>query len=246
MKKIGFSVLALVLILLIGGVVYIKTNLNSIVKSAMEKYGSEITQTDVTVKDVSISLTTGDGTVKGIHIGNPKSFFAARAMDVGSVTLHLDTGTVAGKGPIIIDTVNIDSPQITYEINATGDANLAQLQKNIGHYSSSSAKTSSSAPSRPVIIKNLYIRNGEVSVTNFLLGGREVTTSLPTIHLTDIGAEGKTLTAPQVAQVVLGEMVMGAARSGASAVTKELGTVKNLGEDAVTKTKDALTKFFDR
>ncbi len=244
MKKFVFIVLAVIVLASVGGLLYIKTNLNSIVKSALEKYGSQITQTDVSIRDVDISLSTGEGTVSGFHVGNPKSFAAARAIDIGAVNLQLDTNSVM-KDPVVINVLNIESPQVEYQVNATGDSNLQTLQRNIG--AASGKNTDSSTPARKVIIKDLYIRNGEVSVSHAMLKGEEFKTAIPTIHLTNIGSKGVGATPQQVAKQVLGELSRAAQKSGESVLRKELakrgvdeGAVKAKAED---KAKKALGKF---
>ncbi len=247
-KKIVLVTFSLVVIALVGGVIYVKTNLNSIVKSAMEKYGAEITQTNVSIKDVDISLATGEGTVSGFHIGNPKSFFAASAVDIGIVSMQLDTSSITGSGPIIIKQIVIDAPQITYEGNMSGNNNLQTIQKNVNGSSSSGADKKD--VSRKVIIKNLYIRNGEVSVTHNLLNGKKVQTALPTIHLKNIGEENSGISPQELAARVMGAIIRGATKAGGSVLTKELTSLKGLGSNAVdgaaSTVKDSVGKLFGK
>ena len=237
-KKVILGVLALVLLVAVGGLIYLNTNLNAIVKSAIEKYGSQITQTDVTVDNVDISLSTGEGRVSGFHLGNPKSFVSARALDVGSVDIKIDKNTVMGSGPLVIDSIMVDSPRVTYEINAAGNANLKELQNNIG--SASAGKTDQSKPSRNVIINNLVIERGEVTVTHALLKEQDIKTDLPRIHLTNIGKDGKGVTPQEVAKIVLGAVVREAAQSGQSKVAREL--VKQKIGDGATKAEESIKK----
>ncbi len=237
-KKVILGGLALVLLVAVGGLIYLNTNLNAIVKSAIEKYGSQITQTDVTVDNVDISLSSGTGKVSGFHLGNPKSFVSARAIDVGSVDIKIDKNTIMGPQPLVIDTITVDSPRVTYEINAAGNANLKELQNNIG--SSSPDKTDEAKPSRNVIIKNLYINRGEITISHALLQGQDIKTDLPPIHLTDIGKDGKGVTPEQVAKVVLGAVVREAAQSGQAKVAREL-VAQKIG-DGATKAEESIKK----
>ncbi len=243
-KKVAVVAVSVVLLVLIGGLIYLNTNLNAIVKSAIEKYGSQITQTDVTVRDVDVSLSTGKGEVSGFHLGNPKSFVAARAMDIGSVTLQIDKNSVMGSGPLIIDTINVNAPKILYEVNAVGNANLQELQKNIS--AASPKSDGSEKTSRKVIIKNLYINDGEITVSHALLKGEDIKTDLPPIHLKNIGENGSGVTPQQVAKVVLGEVVRQAAKSGQAKVAREL-IEKKLGDSAgkaEDSVKNAVGKLF--
>jgi hypothetical protein len=227
MKK-NFAIAAASLVLLFAGsAVYFMTNINSIVQGALEKYGSQVTQTDVSVYGVRISLRTGEGEISGVRIGNPKSFIAARAMDIGNLSMKLDTGTLGGTQPIVIEKIDIESPSVTYEVNAKGSSNLQALQSNIQSASAGKKSTENSGPARQVIIRDLYIRNGEVKVTHSLLKGREVSGNLPLIHLENIG--GKDGASPQqIAQKVLTEIASTAAREGAVVLSQELPGLKDL------------------
>jgi uncharacterized protein involved in outer membrane biogenesis len=200
-KKLGI-LLAVLVILAAGGVWYVKTNLDMIIKNALEDYGSQATKTDVNIDKVKVSLATGEGRVEGINIGNPKSYVAAKAITVGDVTLKVDTNSITGSGPVIIKELTIEKPYITYEVGATGNSNLQDIQKNVAGYSPS--KSSSSKQGRKVIIRDLYIRNGQVSATHALLKGKEVKTPLPLIHLRNIGKPGEGSTGAEVTKQVIG------------------------------------------
>ena len=52
---------ALVVLVLAGAVAYVLTNLDGIVKRAIERYGSEATKTAVRVGSVSVKLARGEG-----------------------------------------------------------------------------------------------------------------------------------------------------------------------------------------
>ncbi len=224
-KKLGI-LLAVLVVLLAGGIWYVKTNLDMIVKNALEDYGSQATKTNVDIDKVKISLTTGQGKVEGVSIGNPKAYTAAKAISVGDINLKVDTSTITGSGPVIIKELNIDKPYITYEVGAKGNSNLQDIQKNVSGFSPSKAKTASKNE-RKVIIRDLYIRNGQISVTHALLGGKEVKTPLPLIHLRNIGKPGEGSTGAEVTKQVLAQMTNSAVRAGSSALTRYLPDFKS-------------------
>ena len=218
MKKYIFTALIAVFLILGGGVYYFSTNINSIIKGALEKYGSQITQTDVNIRDVNIALRTGEGTISGVRIGNPKSYIAARAMDIGQVSMKIDTKSLTGAQPIIIEKIEVDGPSITYEVNATGGSNLQQLRHNVS--SKSTKPKSGDNPARKVVIKDLYIRDGKVTVTHSLLRGREATTNLPLIHLRNIG-QGGGASPEYIAEKILMEITRQASNVGARTLRNE-------------------------
>lgn len=223
-KKLGI-LLAVLVVLAAGGVWYVKTNLDSIIKNALEDYGSQATKTDVDIDTVKVSLTTGEGRVEGINIGNPKSYMAAKAISVGDVTLKVDTNSITGSGPVIIKELTIEKPFITYEVGAKGNSNLQDIQKNVAGYNPS--KSSSSKQGRKVIIRDLYIRNGQVSVTHALMQGKEVKTPLPLIHLRNVGKPGEGSTGAEVTKQVIAQIANSATKAGSSAAMKYLPDIKS-------------------
>lgn len=242
-KKLG---LVLVVILLIAGgaIFYLKNNLDSIVKDAMEYYGSQVTKTKVKVDTVRITLTTGEGVVEGISVGNPESYVAARAVNVGNVTLKVDTKSIASSGPVIINEVNIDKPYINYEVGAKGGSNLQDIQKNASSYGGAKAKADKAkmeqenpGSGRKVIIRDLYVRNGQISVTHALLKGKEITTNLPLIHLRNIGKPGEGSTGAEIGKQIMTQISDEATKAGSAALVKELPDFKS-------KAKEAIKSFF--
>ncbi|MGE5893616.1 MAG: hypothetical protein ACM34I_06130, partial [bacterium] len=56
-------IVAAVVVVLAAALYFLVTNIDSIVKAAIEKYGSEVTKTDVRVSSVKIKLSSGEGAV---------------------------------------------------------------------------------------------------------------------------------------------------------------------------------------
>ena len=94
MKKIIFSLVALVAIAIAVAVFYVLTNLDSLVKAAIEKYGSEATQTAVRVDKVRIKITEGDGAIYGLTVANTKGFDLAHAISLGETGLGIDLKSI--------------------------------------------------------------------------------------------------------------------------------------------------------
>ncbi|MGO8914208.1 MAG: hypothetical protein ACLQDM_33495, partial [Bradyrhizobium sp.] len=165
-KKIGIGVVV-VLIIVAGVGYYLFSNLDSYIKAAIEKYGSQATQASVTLDKVVISISTGEGGLFGLTVGNPKGFATPHAITVGAITVKLDTSTVTGSGPIVIREIDIDKPQVTYEVGNTGGSNLDAIQKNTQAYAGggSNAPTASGGQERKLIINNLYVRDGQIGIS---------------------------------------------------------------------------------
>ena len=242
MKKLLIGLVVL-LALIGGGVYYVHSNLDSLLQSAIEKYGSQATQTKVNLKKIHIGLTTGEGALNGLTVKNPSGFSSADAISLGTIEVALDINSLKGDGPIIIRQVKIDQPQITYEIDLSGNSNLQTLARNAQNYAASVAGKKAAdpqekkGPARKVIINDLVISNGQMTISEPLLKGKILSAPLPTMHLTGIGRNSGGATAAQVAQQLLTIITSQAARIASENLIKQLGPVKDLvggGAGAVT------------
>ena len=107
-KKIIIS-LCVIFVLLAGGVVYLFTNMDSIVKSLIEKVGTETVGTKVSLDSVSISLFKGKATIKGLKVANPDGFSDAPMIQFGKVSAQIDYKTR------VIRNINIEEPEFLVE-----------------------------------------------------------------------------------------------------------------------------------
>src|SRR5262245_2381686 len=172
LKKI-LIVLVLLVIVIAGGVYYLWSNLDSLIKAAVEKFGSEATQASVRVDKVNLSVSSGEGGISNLTVGNPAGFSAARALALGDIRVKLDVGTITS-GTVVVKEIGITRPQVTYEQGTTGN-NLQTLQKNAQAYAAKmtggrSGGTEQGAPSsgggRKLIIENLYVRDGQITISH--------------------------------------------------------------------------------
>jgi hypothetical protein len=236
MKRI-IAVGAVALLVALGAGIYLLlTSLDSIVKRAIETYGTEIIQADVRLDRAEIHPREGKGALHGLRVGNPEGFQTEHALDVGRIELALDLQSVTAN-PIVIREIRIDRPSVTYEIRPDG-SNLAAIQRNAGAYARAEKPATpepSAAPGgeeagRTLVIEHVYIRGGEIQVSAVGLQGRTVRTPLPAIHLTDIGKNEGGATPAEVVQRILGAI----SRSTGSAVgVLDLGGALGGAQDAV-------------
>jgi hypothetical protein len=214
MKKAAI-VLAVLAVLIAGGVYWAYNSLDVIVKVALEHYGPGVTGVSVKVGDVKLSPRDGRGSLKGVEIGNPPGFSAPRAARLGEVSVSLDPSTI--RAPVVVvHEIVIDAPQITYE-RGKGSTNLDAIQKNIEAYvkraqASSAAEGKDSKPDGKGIqhrfaIERLAIRGAKVTMTNPGLKGQGLTFDLPDIELRDIGKREGGVTASEVANTVANALI---------------------------------------
>jgi len=250
-KKVLIALVVLVLLVGVGAVLLL-TNLGSIIQSAVEKFGSDATGTKVTLAKADVSLTSGQGTLGGLMVGNPQGFTAANAFELGEISVKLDTASVS-TDTIVVKEVVIQGPKVRYELGASLGSNLGKIQENVDAYTRSlggggsggksgggsggskppEAKPASGGETK-FVIEHLYVRGGKVTLGTAASEGASIGTPLPEIHLTDIGKKSGGASAGEVASQILDAITKGsidaAAKGGIEKAAKDAlgGAVKGV------------------
>jgi len=73
MKKVLIA-LGVVVVLIGGGLVLLLSNLDGLVKTAIETYGSEAVGSQVSVGSVELNLTEGSAAIYDFSVANPPGF----------------------------------------------------------------------------------------------------------------------------------------------------------------------------
>lgn len=240
MKKVLIGVAVIVVVLAIA-VYWFVGNLDSLVKTAIETSGSDITKTEVTLEKVELSPTSGAGSLSGLTMGNPAGFESDHAFKLGQVSVALDTESIGGD-TIVIKEVVIAAPSVTYEIGSAG-SNIDVIRKNVEAYTGGGDQKESDVK---LVIENLYIRDGKVNVSASALGGKSLGAPLPAIHLKDIGKKSGGASPGEVTNQIIKAVSSGATQAvGTLNLDKVLGGATGIAKDAVEKGKDALEKGKD-
>ena len=133
---------SVVLVIVVAVVFFLLANLGSIVKTVVEKVGSEATKAKVTLDKADVSVTSSKGTLRGLAVGNPAGFRTDSALKFAEISVDLDVSTVRSD-VIVVREIVIGAPRITYEF-AAGGSNIETLRKNVQAYAPSTA-----TPPRP-------------------------------------------------------------------------------------------------
>ncbi|NOX35236.1 MAG: hypothetical protein GXP56_16155 [Deltaproteobacteria bacterium] len=253
MKKLLIA--GIVAIVVLAGFIFLTlSNLGPLVKKTVNTIGPQITKTDVKVADVSISVFSGQATIKGFLLGNPKGFKSSRAMKVGSVYVDIDEGSVT-KNPIVINTIKIIAPEITYE-KIAGSDNFQVILKNVQKIAKAEKKSGNKSSrgkdeqGKKIVINNVIIKDGKVNLTMTSLGGKEITAPLPDIHLKDIGKEKGGATPAQAFEKILSSLYSSISADSVTKVfndgLKQLGNLKSLETLDLKTGGDAAEKAVDK
>ncbi len=230
----------IVVVAIVAVVIFLISSIDSIIKTAVEEFGSQATKTRVTLNEVEISAS-GKGALRGFTMGNPAGFKTASAARLGEIKIDIDVGTVT-EDVVIIREIVIAGPEITYELGS-GGSNIDAIRKNVEEFTGGAAKGASGGEKKPaaateeggtrLIIENLYIRDGKINVSATFLKGKTMTVPLPAIHLKDIGKEKGGASPGEVVEKILAQISKSAGSAVSSlGVGKAMDAAKEGVEDA--------------
>lgn len=251
MKKF-FLAGGVALLLVVGILVLVLSNVNSIIKTTIEVVGSAILQAPVEVKDVNVSFLSGSGEITGLKVGNPADFSGDYAFYVDKLLIELDVGSI-DSDKLHIKDILIDSPSIIFEGNLTHN-NLKTLQRNAEEYSSivsdsdepqsdSTEQSGGQSAGQLVRIDHLAVKDANIGIVMSFLGGESLSVTLPSLELVDLGKE-EDLTAAEVLQKIIGSLnrsIVPLVRSNTEDMKSQLKEkgeeIKNALDEGVEKLK---------
>ena len=203
------AILAIVAIAVVIALRYGAGELDNVVASTVERYGSALTGTEVNVDGVNLELTAGRALVAGLTVGNPRGYETDYAVRIGSAIVSLDIGSLAGEVPVIEELV-LDGALINAE-QRDAASNLTDIQK---HATASSGEPQTREPGR-IVVKRFRVRNASVLVTSEHLS-RPEELPLQDVIVNDIGSATGGATYSEAAEAMLMPL-LAAARAAAAA-----------------------------
>jgi uncharacterized protein involved in outer membrane biogenesis len=233
-RKLMIAAAALVVIVVVA-VSFLGSNLDSIVKKAITRVGSEMTGVSVDVDKVAIALADGRGEIGGLVVENPKGYEGPHAFKLGSIVLDLDAAS-ATKDVVVIKELTIDAPDIVYD-KGTDGSNVEAIQRNIDEYGKTHGDgtqdkaTKDEGAAKRFIIESLQIRNGKIRLT-----GRDTVIDLPPLQMRDVGKSQGGMTGAEIAGIVVKQMTQATVSSAARALAQD--AVKDRVDEAKDQAKD--------
>ncbi len=237
-KKILLGAGIGLIVILVAVVLVVGFFLGDIIKAGMQTVGPKITQTSLTVDAVHVSVLTGAAGISGLVLGNPAGYKSASAISVGKAAVSIAPLSVMSD-KIIIRSVEVLNPEITFEGNPFGANNLKKIMDNVNAFTGPAAAAGTNAPAQAGGEKPAK----KLEVDDFLITGAKVNFNgavlpLPAIHLTDLGKGPEGITPAALIKEVLGQITTATIKSvGASAadagkaIGNEAGKIgKSLGD----------------
>jgi len=199
-----------------GGLVYVATQLDSIVAGIIEEQGSAATQTPVRVGGVSIDLRGATGAISELTVANPDGF-SGNAIEMEDFSLALDASSLT-EDTIVIRDVTVRGARL--DILQQGSRNnLRELMRNLEQLQGDDPAADDEAGKR-VIIERFTLDGARASVSLPDLDERREVT-LPAIVVRDIGRASGGATGAQVAAQILRPVVDRALSSAATQTLKD-------------------------
>jgi uncharacterized protein involved in outer membrane biogenesis len=213
MNKIVYILGAVIAIIVAVGI-YLFIFAGDLIKTAVETIGSEATQAKVTLNAVDLDMFQGTGGMTGLIVANPKGFKTPSAFELGSISMQLDKDSI-GKNPIVIKSIAIAGPIVTYE-KSGGTSNVDAIKANVDAYAKKFAgsggeekKQSASGEEQKLVIERLTITGGKVKLNAGILGDKTLDAPLPDITLTDIGKNSGGSSPAEVTKAVIDKLTAG-------------------------------------
>ncbi len=236
LRTIGI-VLAVIVVIVVGGLLLLRGRLDSIVAGAIERYGSRLTGTEVTVERVDIALRQGRITIDGLRVANPEGFSDRDALDLDRLTVQIDPESLREQ-PYVLERIEIAGVGALYEVDAEGRRNLDVIRGNLEQ--AGGGDEAGEAPPR-LLVRHLSLAGGEVQVDAEAVGLGSRTVELPSFTMSDLGAPDGA-PADAIGKQVLTRLVRQAAEAAATGQLQK-AIRDNLGQEAVDKAKGVLEKL---
>jgi hypothetical protein len=226
MKKFFLSIVIVLAVVIVGGGLVGSFFLGPIVKTGMETVGPKITQVSIRVDAVNLSLLTGSANIKGLVVGNPEGYKAPQAISVGTAAVGVNPFSILSD-KIVVRSVRVEAPEITFEGNPFSGNNLAKIEQNVN----AAVSKVSAAPATNTTAKTAAKPGKKIEVDDFLITKAKVnfngvTLTLPDVHLTDLGKGAGGITAADLTRQVLKALTTATVKAVAGAATdvgKEAG-----------------------
>ena len=243
-KTVILVVIAVVVVLAVVAVFITLSKLDSLVATGIERAGTHVAGTKVSVGGVDISIREGRGSIKGLEIANPAGFSDRNVFGLGEVTIDVDVESIRSQDPIVIEAIYIAAPEILFELDKNGKTNVDAIRKHaesvVVKSSGGSSGSGETDEGPPILVRSIKFEEGKIAGDGSAVGVDPFEIKLPSFTLTDVGGSGG-VPAAQIGKIIM----MALTRNAAEAVAQNQAS--DVLKDQLNKTLGEKSKgFLDR
>jgi hypothetical protein len=207
-KKALIAVASILIILFAAVLTFVLTRLDFIVKTAIEKYGTQAAGVPVRVESVKIRLREGSAAIRGLTIANPEGFNGSSAFSLGESKVGIDIRSLA-QDVKIINEIIVSAPKIFFEINSANAVNLNIIRENLEKSStrenSSRDKKQKKGPEPRLIIRHILFSGGSIEARIASLNDKTIQLKLPAVEMEHLGGKNGA-TPDELTRQIVGEL----------------------------------------
>jgi hypothetical protein len=236
--KAGKITLIVVAVIAVGvGVtsLLLMKNMDRLAKEAFEVGGLELLGTPVTLDTVKITFLQGKARFSGLSIANPAGYSTKPAIRIGTIEVDIDLRSV-NEPVLVIEHILIRDPEVNYEMNKEGKANIDKLQKSIDD-----AAPSPGTDTGLMIIDRLDVKGGTIIASADHKPDQKLEFDFPVLFMSDLGepdgASPEQIGA-EISEALMERIISAATRAGVDSLVDE--QKERLEEKAKEKIEDKL------
>lgn len=234
--KLAFILVLLVVVVVIGGVLFVSARANQLAKRAVEEGGSYALGVPTKVDSVKLGIFSGEFGLKGLDVANPAgggaAFTSPRFLGLGSGDVKVDYSAL--QQPVItLPALTLSDIDVSLEKKG-GKANYQVILENLKKLQDSGGSKPSSKPAgeeQRFVIAKLLITNVNISVDMLDAGGlsqlAKVRIPIEKIELDNVGktgdgVKGTGVTMEELVSIVVQAVLKATTEQGGSILPGEL------------------------
>ncbi len=242
MKFLKYFLLTLLVIVVLA-VLGVWLFLEPLVKTSVNKFGSQIVGTNVSLDGFKFSPFAGEVELKGLKVANPEGYKTENLLSLGRILVKVDVKSLMSD-VIVVDDISVNEPKISYEMPDFTTSNVMQIQQNVAKNTAPSAdkaeaqeaetvkEETATAPSKKVVIKRVLVEGGALSaLTPLQTNASALELNLPAVEITGIGESNNGENIKDTIVTIFNKILFNAT----SVVTKALGNISEMSQKAADK-----------
>jgi uncharacterized protein involved in outer membrane biogenesis len=186
-------------------------SLNSIIKNGVESFASKALGVEVRLDSARVSFLSGSGDLVGLRVSNPKGYPSRDALTVQRIHVSLNLASLFSQ-VIVIQEIAVEDPVVHFSTGRDG-SNINRLLENARSSAGAAEKRAleqkkekSAGKPRQVVVDELRITGGRVSLGLAQVGARTPDISIDPIVMRNLGRGGGQVTAAGVLYAVFNRL----------------------------------------